>query len=397
MLVKIETKNNLLFSAMAVLRAVSLQCASGPLIQTLLAVLGFSTKYIYTFSTVLQAANVLTIVLFSRFADKGSIFKRAGMALLINGLLFLLFIPLVFSKTASPVVFALFLGVAIVQSFTLGLQTVCDYKLPYFIMEVKHYGAISSVVGISSSVITLIMGAAISAASKVFAYEKIMIVAFILSAVMMTTSGICTFLLKNISGKSTEIKPENKISLVKMFKEPVFIKLLPANILRGFGAGVIAVMPAVALDLGFDETVTSAMVSVNSVAMLIGCAIFGWLSLKIFPANFVLLGSILFLPMPLLMVKNPIVFLAVYFVVFFGKNLVDYGVPSMLVYVVPAEISGPYNAWRLVTTNTFVVIGSAVAAVLPITILLIVTVVLQLISGFMYLSAKKMRYLTNSQ
>lgn len=390
---KIETKNNVLFCAMAVLRAVSLQCASGPLIQTLLAVLGFGTKYIYTFSTILQAANVLTIVLFSRFADKGNIFKRAGMALVLNGITFSFFIPLCFSKSPSTTVFILFVGIAIVQSVTLGLQTVCDYKLPYFIMDVKHYGAISSVVGISSAVITLIMGAAVSAASKIFAYEKIMIAAFILSTIMMITSGLCTFLLKNITGKPTEIKQENKLSLIKMFKEPVFLKLLPANILRGFGAGIISVMPAIALDLGFNETVTSAMVSVNSVAMLIGCAIFGWLSLKIFPANFVFLGSLLFLPLPLVLIDNPIVFLAVYAVVFFGKNLVDYGVPSMLVYVVPAEISGPYNAWRLVTTNTFVVIGSAVAAVLPIPILLILTIVVQLISGILYLNVKRMRNL----
>ncbi len=392
---KAETKNKVLFSAMSVLRAVSLQCASGPLIQTLLAVLGFGTKYIYAFSTVLQAANVLTIVLFSRFADKGNIFKRAGTALLLNGITFVFFIPLCFSKTASPIIFALFMGIAIVQSVTLGLQTVCDYKLPYFIMDVTHYGAVSSVIGITSSVITLTMGAVVSTLSKIFAYEKIMLIAFALSATMVITSGLCTMMLKNISGKATEIKKENKISLIKMFKEPVFLKLLPANTLRGLGAGVTAVMPAIALDLGFDESVSSAIVSVQSVSMLIGCALFGWLSLKIFPANFVLLGSFLFLPIPLLLINNPIVFLGVYAVVFFGKNLVDYGVPSMLVYVVPAEIAGPYNAWRLVITNTSTLIGTALAAVVPIPILLTAAAIMQLISGVMYLKAKKLCRINN--
>ena len=78
---KTETKNKILFTATGLLRTISLQCASGPLIQTLLAVLGYSTKYIYIFSTIIQAANVLTIVLFSRFADKGSIFAKAAATL----------------------------------------------------------------------------------------------------------------------------------------------------------------------------------------------------------------------------------------------------------------------------------------------------------------------------
>lgn len=394
---KTESKNNILFLLLSVLKAVSLQCASGPLIQTLLAVLGYSTKYIYIFSTILQAANVLTIVIFSRFADKGSIFKRAGSALLINGITFIFFIPLCFSKSPSSTVFILFVGIAIVQSIALGLQTVCDYKLPYFIMNVKHYGAITSAVGIISSVLTLVMGATVSAVANIFAYEKIMIVAFILSAIMTITSSYCTLRLKNISGKTTEIKKENKLSIIKMFKEPVFLKLMPANMLRGIGAGVTAVMPAVAIDLGYDESVSSAIVSVQSVATLIGCAIFGWLSLKIFPADFVLLGSLLFLPLPLLLIKNSIIFLGIYAIVFFGKNLVDYGVPSMLVYVVPAEISGPYNAWRLVVTNSFTVIGSAIAAILPLGVLLILTTILQLISGFMYLSVKRMQNLCKSQ
>ena len=388
---KTQSKNNILYSIMGILRAVSLQCASGPLVQTLLAVLGYSTTYIYAFSTILQTASVLTIVFFSRFADKGNIFKRAGLSLCANGITFLFFVPLCFTKTASPIVFALFVGISVVQSVSLGLETVCEYKLPYFVTNVKNYGAICSVIGITSSVITLIMGAAVSALSKIYAYEKIMIVGFILSAIMVIISGLCTLVLKNISGKPTEIKKEDKLSLIKMFKEPVFLKLLPANMLRGIGMGVTSVLPAVAIDLGFKEDVTSAMVSVQSAAVLTSCAVFGWLSLKIFPGNFTLIGSLLFLPLPLLLIKNPIVFLCVYAVVFFGRNLVDYGVPSMLVYIVPAEISGPYNAWRLVITNSCTIIGTAIAAVLPIPALLIFTVCIQLVSGFLFLIAKKMR------
>ena len=386
----IESKNHIWFCISSVLKTVALQCASGPLIQTLLSVLGFSTRYIYIFSTVLQAANVLTIVLFSRFADKGNIFKRASAIICINGITFAFFIPLCLTRTASFIVFLLFIGIAIVQSISLGLQTVCDYKLPYFVMRPENHGRISSINGIASSVITLLMGAIISAASKVMAYEKIMLFAFAASTIMVVLGGIIVLKLKNISENPLEIENENKKSLFEIFKEPVFVKLAPANFLRGIGIGLTSVLPAVALDLGYDESVTAAMVSVQSAAILIGCGIFGWLSRRIFPGNFVLFGSILFVLLPVLNIKSSVLFLVVYTIVFFGRNLVDYGVPSMLIYAVPAEIAGPYNAWRMVITNTSTIIGTAIAAVLPIPFLLIFTTTAQLISGWMYFKAKKM-------
>ena len=43
-------------------RTVALMCASGTLMQTFLASLGFESSLIYLHSTLLQAANVLTIM-----------------------------------------------------------------------------------------------------------------------------------------------------------------------------------------------------------------------------------------------------------------------------------------------------------------------------------------------
>ena len=370
---KIETKNIFFYTIASILPAVTLICASGPLIQTLLSVLGYSTTHIYIFSTLLQAANVFTIVLFSRFADKDSIFKRAGAVVLINGISFLFFLPLCLSKNASLIVFILFVGISVVQSIATGLQTVCVYKIPYYTCSAAVYGPVNSIVGIVSSVITLVMGAVVSAASKKFDYEKIMIIAFILSALFMFIAAVSMFKLKNITGKPIEVKEEKPIPLIKIIKEPIFWKLIPANLFRGIAAGTVTVLAAIALDLGYDESVSSAMVSVQSVATLAGCGLFGLLSYKIFPGKFVFAGSLAFLTLPLLLIKNPWLFLGICVIINFGRALVDYGVPSMLIFLVPAEIAGPYNAWRMVLNNGGILIGTAIAAVLPTPVLLVLT------------------------
>ena len=61
-------------------RTVALMCASGTLMQTFLASLGFESSLIYLHSTLLQAANVLTIILASNWANNGSPIKKAAFS-----------------------------------------------------------------------------------------------------------------------------------------------------------------------------------------------------------------------------------------------------------------------------------------------------------------------------
>ena len=74
---KVVRSNKLLFILASALRTAAFLCSTGVLMQTFLSVLGFSEQEVYIHSTVLQAANVLTILIGARFADRGNIFKRA--------------------------------------------------------------------------------------------------------------------------------------------------------------------------------------------------------------------------------------------------------------------------------------------------------------------------------
>ena len=95
--------------------------------------------------------------------------------------------------------------------------------------------------------------------------------------------------------------------------------------------------------------------------------------------------------LPLVLLGNPALFLAVYTVVLLGRTFVDYSVPSVLRFAVPVEIAGPYNAWRMLLHNGGTLLATTVAAVIPVEVLLILTVILQLYSGAVYFFEKKLR------
>ena len=181
---------------------------------------------------------------------------------------------------------------------------------------------------------------------------------------------------------------EKKISLVEIFKHKTFYKLFCPNLLRGISTGIVTVMAAVAIDIGFDASVTAAMVSFQSAATLIGCAMFALAAKKIPSKKVILVGSITFLLLPAMLIKNDISFLIIYGVVFWGKILIDYAVPDMLFKIVPMEIAGPYHAWRMVLNNAGMVLGTIIATMLPVTVLLCFTAVSQAVSGLLYITAK---------
>ena len=61
------------------LRSTALLCVTGPIMQTFLASLGFSSQFLYFNNTLVQAANVITIMLCSQWADRGNIVKRVAL------------------------------------------------------------------------------------------------------------------------------------------------------------------------------------------------------------------------------------------------------------------------------------------------------------------------------
>ena len=350
--------------------------------QTFLASLGFESSQIYIHSTLLQAANVLTIILASNWANNGSPIKKSAFTTIPIGLLFLCYVPIAIANQATAASYALLVAIGVLQQISYGFFTVCEYKTPYYIYRSDEYGMILSICGIISSVFSLLMGYLITFLTERFAFAEIMKVAFVIAAVLMLIAFVAIYFEKNLQQGSPSKEPEPKEKTkVHLMRERTFTLLIHANLLRGFAAGVISVLAAVALDLGHTETLTASMVYAQSIASLAACGFFALVSKKISERVVVVAGSLLVFLIPLLLIQNSSLFLMIYTVIMVGRTLIDYSVPSMLLKIVPVEIAGPYHAWRMVLQNAGMLIATTLAVWIPALYLLAAAAVFQLISG----------------
>ena len=390
---KQTNRNKSFFIIAMAFRTVALLCVTGPIMQTFLASIGFSSQWIYIHTSIVQAVNILTISLCSTWADRGSVIRRTAFVELPYALLYLLYIPLCIWKSPSLLSFCMLTGICLLQSVCIALWTICEYKLPYYIFTPKEYGTMLSVGGIVGGLISLGTGVIITRLSGLLSYATLMLAACVTSLVLMLA---CTGLhlgLKPIAEapKASSGAKEKKINQLEVFRYPIFRKMIPANLMRGFGYGTTTIFAAIALDLGFDTGVATALVSAQSVAALIGCSLVG-VSLSFVAPRFVTLaGSLTFALIPLMLIPNKYVFLAVFALVYLGRTLVDYSVPALLRAAIPVQIAGPYNAWRMLLHNGGTLLATTIAAFIPVTWLLILTVVFQLFSGLHYFFAKELR------
>lgn len=389
------TQNKLRAILAYAFRIAALLCANGSLMQTFLSITGFSEQHIYIHASLFQAVNVLTILLCARFADKGNVLRRTALVQIPGGLLFLFYIPLCILQEVSTEAYLWLLLVSLLQSVTFALHTICEYKVPYYIYKPEEYGMVLSVCGILSSVVSFGAGALISFLSTQYSYSRIMLIAFGISCVFLLISGVLQYFQKSLlpsEGEPIQTEKPEKIPLTAMFRHDAFSRLFVGNLTRGIANGTTTILAAAALSIGYDETLTSAMVSVQSLATLAACALFAVISRRVHPRYMILLGSCCFLVLPVLLCQNrPILYLAMYAILLFGRTLVDYAVPAALLYAVPVEIAGTYNAWRMILHNGGTMLATVIAGFVPLPMLLWISLGCQMASGINFFAAKVMR------
>ena len=384
---------NRVYSVIVVaLRSVALLCTTGAIMQAFLASLGFDSRMLYIHTTLVQLANVSTIFLCAGWADRGSIIRRSALVQLPHGLLYLCYLPLCLRGSATFTTFSIVTGICLLQAICIALYTVCEYKLPYFVWRPEDYGVVSAVCGIAAGILSLILGATVTKLSSVMAYGRLMLLACIVSAVLIGLSILLTAVQRPLPSTEAPQPPAQKgLAQLSIFRHPVFLRLIPANLARGFAFGTTTVMAAVALDLGHNEATVTALVTFQSIAILVGCCVFGVIVKRLSSRWITLLGSLTFLLLPLVLQGDPVLFFVVYTVLMLGRTFVDYAIPVILRFAVPVEIAGPYNAWRMLLHNGGTLLATTAAAFIPLEALLILTVVLQLYSGAVYFFVKELR------
>lgn len=384
-------RNKFVFICNNTLQTIALLCLTGPIMQTFLSEIGIAPERITLLLTVHQLTNVAGIVLCSRFADRGNVFHRYAFVAMPLAGFFLLYLPLCFSTSlSSSEAFLFAVAVSAAQALCLSLHTVCAYKLPYFALTPQDYAQASAIAGIVGGLISLATGPLMTFLASRYEYTDIMKVAFPAAAVSAGLGALVCFLFRDREGAPKNNDDQPKIPLVTIFKNPVFYKLFFPNLFRGISAGITTIFATVAIIRGFDTDVSLALVSIQSIATFGSCGIFALLSKKIRPCRAVLCGTVLFLFAPLMLTSDKYVFLGAALAVLLGKLIVDIAVPAAVMTVVPADIAGPYSAWRMILHNGGMAIGTAIASFLPVPVLLILCVVLQLFSGIVYAFSRVM-------
>lgn len=388
-----QTNHNKSFFIVAMgLRTVALLCVTGPIMQTFLASIGFSSQWIYIHTSIVQIVNVLTISLCSTWADRGSVIKRTAFVELPYALLYLLYIPLCLWKSASLASFCILTAICLLQSVCIALWTICEYKLPYYIFTPKEYGSVLSVGGFVGGLISLGTGVVITKLSAILSYAELMLFSCLVSLGFMLVCTVLHLSLKPVTDAANiNTASRQKTNQLEVFRYPLFLKMIPANLMRGFGYGTTTIFAAIALDLGFDQSVSTALVTAQSIASLVGCALFGVSISYVQPRVVTLAGSLSFALIPLMLLPNKYVFLIVFVLVYLGRTMVDYSVPSILRAAVPVALAGPFNAWRMLLHNGGSLIATTIAAFIPVPWLLVLTVTFQIISGLHYFLAKDLR------
>jgi len=357
--------------------------------------LGISSGYIYLISSLSQASNVLTISLCSSVANRHNPIKFSGIILIPQGALYPLYIPLCLQNSASAGAFFVLAGISLFQTICSALYTIYSYKLPYYLYHPEDYNKVQILTGILGSLISLGTGVVISWLSTLIPYSRLMLYACCFSASLMILSAMIHFTYQSLIPITPTTKyigtTSGDMSLSELLKYPLFRNLIPANLLRGFACGTTSVIAVIALDIGYSQAVITALVSLTAAANILASCAYSFCSKHVSSRGIILLGSFTALAFPLILIENTVIFYVSYTFFLIGCTFIGNAIPYALLYAVPMEYAGMYNSWRMLLLYAGTLLGTSLAAMVPVGWLVALTVACQLFVGFGYYLSRDLR------
>ena len=363
---------------------------SGSVLQTFLLEKGLSEQETNIYFSVIQIIQVVTILIFSKYADNiKSVIKTMPRFHLMQlpFILFLLFMSF-YNDSLNSALFTPLLITTLFFNVGIGIYNVLSYKLPYIIFDMKDYGHILSFSGVFVGIICFALSLLLSFMQSKVGYNSAMRLVYL--------SGIFIFIVylliyRSYKEVNSDTVRKEKSKTFNFFIYKPFATLIIPNILRGFCAGIIGM----AVPIGYyykciDSQSASIIVILTNAATIIGCAVYSLLSHKISEKRLLLISSIaVFIFMPLmLIIQNTVCFLLFYAIAYFFIIIINYAVPVAVARFVDYSIAGQYNAGRMLL-NT---LGTSLAGFVCIPLFeffgafltLLLCASTQLISGIFY-------------
>ncbi|MBQ0124710.1 MAG: hypothetical protein KBS59_00105, partial [Clostridiales bacterium] len=341
--IKSNIKKYILFQA---LYSTAIVLTTGSVIQAFFVYLGLEDSA-SLYASVIQIIQVASMMLCSLWCDKiRSIIRAVGISVCVIGVISASLVFVCFGVPADTfAAYILIIAVSCISSVGLGIYNVLIYKLPYEIYDINEFGKYSAFCGIASGVCGFLCTSLISVLSGKFGYISVITAFFIIALALFAISAAVCFSLKKIPHSATSEK--TKINLISY---PVFTKLIPANILRGIGNGIIGLMTVIGTKDGILTEATAVHVATVSVLGSISGFLLYLLASKFMSVKTLTLLTSVFavLGFPLtVFAQTQSMLYIMYYLSYACVVALGNCIPVLVYGGVPQSIIGKYTAWRM--------------------------------------------------
>ena len=393
-----ERKNITAMISIDILTGLSALLSAGALWQGLLLHYGLSSAQVGIITSAASIVQAIAMFLNIYITDRVRSPIRTMLLCNFPVLLFFVLMTVLCFVGEAAFAFPLLMGAVIVYNFFEGLRGIITYKVPFLVYRMEMYGRITAISGVYINIFTTLASIGIPVLLKVWDYDRGMQLLFACGVLSIVGRIILNAILKPLSDAPVDTESEAaKAPLATLLKEKSIRALFLPNFVRGISMGVVGSIALIAAH-GYtqDSGELAMLVSVGTVASILGNAIFTVLSKEKLVKTLCLLSSIgLFVFSAALIIPgNWIWFLAIYLLLYTCYNIVNSTVPVLVAQFIPYEIIGGYSSLRMMITTAGTAISSMIVGFLMeraapgdstyTVILLLVCGLSQLYSGWAY-------------
>lgn len=262
-------------------------------------------------------------------------------------------LPILIEMSVSWV-FILIMVLTFFSSTSAAIRIIFEYKLPCEIMDLDKYATAISVSGILTGIVGMGCGVLVTALYKSAGdenFNKVTMWVMIAAAIAVMLASFTNRQLKVIH----EVPVQENTShaslkqLKTLFMNKDFRILIPANLMRGFGAAIISLAAVLAVSTGVLEDSECALIStLASFGTLVSCALYMPMARYIGRPVSAIAGAVAFcLVIPAFVIQEKVVFLILYAIAYVGFNITCNAVPDLIYQNIPSDIISPFQTWRM--------------------------------------------------
>ena len=364
---KYSGRNLFLFTAKESIYVAITPVLWGAIMQQFLLAREVSNFLVGIYTSLVSAVYMLTTMVFAGISERTATpLKHCTRVMLALALFSVAYLPLTYWNLGPTTTAILASLITIVLNFFHSCKYIYDYRINYQIIDANHYGTMIFL----SSAFSGVGGVAFS---WLFSYMidhntagKPYFICMLLTVALMLATVVFNSRLKPIYPLPMPKQERKNLlqQLQNILHEESFKKLLLPNLLRGVTLSVTGCIVMIAVVMGIDDSGRAKIPLVMAVATAMASLVYMLLSkfMKVGGINIVggaLTCALIFLPW-----NSTWGFLAVLFVGYLGRVIVDNAVPTMLFPIIDPKIAGSYNAWRCVLYSLCMIVITPVVSAL---------------------------------